>query len=64
VYGVPIPILRRSLEGHRFSVDRCFFDVVRLPAHARGKIPPHPPRPSHFGSALASTEWRAQIEIE
>src|ERR1700693_474564 len=21
-----MPILRRSLEGHRFSVNRCFFD--------------------------------------
>jgi hypothetical protein len=35
LYGVPIPILRRSLEGHRFSVDRCFFDVPHLPAHDR-----------------------------
>src|ERR1700693_72659 len=30
----PIPILRRSLEGHRFSVNRCFFDFPH-PARRR-----------------------------
>jgi hypothetical protein len=53
---VHIPILRRSLEGHRFSVDRGFFDVLPLPAHGRGKIPSRPTLPSHLGSALADNE--------